>query len=949
MSLIRAVRHGLRSLFRRAEVDRELDDEVRHYIEQTTRENIRKGMSPEAAERAARIAFGGIEAAKEGVRRGGWEARVETLWKDLRYGVRGLRRAPAFTAIAIATLALGVGANTAMFSVVNAVILRPLPYRDGSRLAMIWTDDVRRDLHREPTAYRTIEDWRRETRAFQSIAYFSTGRTAVMTNDAVNRERTRNALVSANFFPTLGVAPIRGRWITTADEEQRAPVAVISYSLWQRRFGGTDDVIGKTLSTDLPPDPRTGTNGLARGDSSYDKAKGGPGTLTVIGVMPPQFYFPDKAVEFWLPATTYWRFARESQERFPSWARRWTAIARLAPDASIDDARADLRRIGKQLTATYPNTIPDFPGFGTSVVPLLEFFAGTNLQATLWILLGSVGLVLLVACANVANLLLARGATRQREFAIRRALGAGRTRLIRQLIAESSVLAAVGGVSGVLIAAWGTRVLSSVAAAYVPRADEITLDARVLAFAAVASVVAGLVFGLAPAFRVSAVDAGDVLKDGHGTGSARLHRSRGLLVIAECSLAIVLLAGAGLLLRSLIGINAVQPGFDPRNVLTVRVELPPEARSTVDERTLASPIEHARSRSRAREEVVNAVVTRIQSLPGVEAVGLTDDFFIAGDPNKSITIPGRADSSSAGGLNNGMVSPGFFAAMRVPLKRGRYLTREDGFEKIRALSQLIITEWSLAEKERRAIAEPVVVNESFVRRFFPNEDPVGKKFCIDPTQKTYWYVIVGVVGDMHRSGLERDAFPEYYGPYLPSPTGRVDLLVRVARDPIALGPTVRREVTRMLPGSIVVSISTAEEGLGGFSAQRRFQTWLLMAFASLALLLAAVGIYGVVHYAVAERTREIGVRVALGATPAEVLALVIRQGMRMPAIGIVIGLASSIGLTRVMSHLLFNIGATDPLTFVGVGLTLGAVAVVACWLPARRAARVDPVQALRQE
>jgi len=404
-----------------------------------------------------------------------------------------------------------------------------------------------------------------------------------------------------------------------------------------------------------------------------------------------------------------------------------------------------------------------------------------------------------------------------------------------------------------------------------------------------------------------------------------------------------------LLLRSLIGVNAVQPGFDPRNVLTVRIELPPEASSTVDERTLASPIEHGRSRSRAREEVINALLMRVQSLPSVEAVGLNDDFFIAGEPNKSITIPGHADSLTAGGLNTGTVSPGFFATMRVPLKRGRYLTREDGFEKIRALSQLIITEWSLAEKERRAIAEPVVVNESFVRRFFPNDDPIGKKFCIDPTQKTYWYVIVGVIGDMHRSGLERDAVPEYYGPYLPSPTGRVDLLVRVAGDPIALGPTLRREVTRMLPGSIVVNISTAEAGLGGFSAQRRFQTGLLLVFASLALVLAGVGIYGVVHYAVAERTREIGVRVALGATPTEVLALVIRQGMRMPAIGIAIGLVASIGLTRVMTHLLFGVGATDPVTFAGVGVVLAIVAALACYFPARRATRVDPVRALRQE
>jgi predicted permease len=930
MSPFRAIRHGLRSLFKRADVDRELDDEVAQYLDNATQENMRLGMSRDAAMRAARIAFGGIDAAKEEVRDGGWEAPIETLRQDVRYALRGLRRNPAFTAIAIVTLALGIGANTAMFSVVNAVMLRPLPYRDGNRLAMIWTDDARRDLHREPTAYRTITDWQRETRAFENIAFFTTGRTAVKTNDPVApRQRTRIALVSANLFSVLGVVPARGRAISIRDEEQRAPVAVISHALWQRHFAGTDDVIGKTLSLD-------------------EAGKGDPGPLTIVGVMPPTFYFPDKQVEVWTPATTYWRFTRESQERFFAWARRWQTVGRLAPGASVSDAQNDLARIEKQLTAMHPSSVSDFPGFGTTVAPMLDFFAGKSLQSTLWMLLGAVGLVLLVACANVANLLLARGASRQREFAVRRALGAGRGRLVRQLVAESVVLALIGGALGIAMAALGTRVLATVAAAYVPRVDEIVLDTRVLVFAAIASIAAGLVFGLAPAFRVSAAEAGEILKEGaQATGNLRLHRSRGVLIVAECALATVLLAGAGLLLRSLIRVNAVNPGFDPRHVLTMRVELPPEAPPTAEELTMTSLV--AQARARAREQTTDALLGRIQSLPGVEAAGFNDDLFIAGSPNKSITIPGRADSVTAGELNEGSVSPGFFSTMRVPLKRGRYLTRDDAFQKIRALWSLVITDRSLAEKERMATAEPVVVNESFVRQFFPNEDPIGKKFCIDPTNKTYWYQIVGVVGDMHRRGLERSAFPECYGPYIPSPTGRVDLLVRVAGDPLALGPTLRREIAQALPGAMIVSITTAEAGLGGFSAERRFQTWLLMAFASLALVLAAVGIYGVVHYAVAERTREIGVRVALGASPVDVLALVLKQGMRMPAIGIGIGLAVSIGLMRIMTHLLFGVGATDPMTFVGVGFMLAVVAALACYFPARRATRVDPVRALRQE
>jgi putative ABC transport system permease protein len=929
MSLLPAIRHGLRALFRGDEVDRELDDEVRHYLAEATEENIRAGMTRAAAERAARLAFGAVEGAKEGVRGSGWEATVETLWRDLRYALRGLRRNPGYTAVAAVTLALGIGATTAMFSVVNAVMLRPLPYRDASRLAMIWTDDVQRGLHREATASRTITDWQRETRSFAEVAYFSTQRTAVIGRDpAAGRERTRGALVSANLFPVLGVSAARGRVISTDDESQRAPVAVISHSLWQRRFAGADDVVGRTLAT-------------------VDASRGEANTLTIVGVMPPGFYFPDKQTELWTPATTYWRFSRESSEWFPSWARRWTAVARLRDGVSLADARSDLARIGAQLAAAHA-PVPDFPGFATTVIPILDVIAGERLQSALWMLLGAVVLVLLVACANVANLLLARGATRQREFAIRRAIGAGRGRLVRQVLVESAVLAGLGGALGTLLAAWSTRGLSSAAAAYVPRIDEVALDARVLAVAFAASLAAGLMFGLVPALRMSATDAGDALKEGaRGGVGVRLRRSRSALVLAECAVAMVLLAGAGLLIRSLMHVSLVDPGFDPARVLTVRIELPPEPPpSSADERPQTSA--GAQTRARAHEAVVNDLLDRIQAMPGVESAGFVDDLFATGDANSSITIPGR-ESAPTGELNDGSVSAGFFPSLRVPLKRGRYLSRDDGFQKIRALWSPVATNQSLAEKERLAVAEPVVVNEAFVRRFFPDADPIGRKFCIDPTSKTYWYEIVGVIGNMHRQGPERPVVPEYFGPYIPSPNGRVDLLVRVADDPLSIAPTVRSLVSNAVPGAIIPSVSTAESQFGDFSAQRRFQTWLLAAFAALALVLAAIGIYGVVRYSVAERTHEIGVRLALGASQADVLALVVRQGIVMPAIGITIGLALSVGVTRIMAHLLFGVGAADPLTFAGVGLVLALVAAAACYFPARRAARVDPVQALRLE
>jgi predicted permease len=920
MSLWRAARMGLRSLFNKAAADDELDDEVRHYIEMATQENVRSGMSRAQAERSARITFGGIEATKERVRSGGWEAHAETFVQDARYALRGLRRNPAFTAIAVLTLALGIGANTAMFSVVSAVLLRPLPYRDANTLALIWTDDVRRGLHREGTAYRTIVDWRTENRSFVDVAYYSVGRMTLGATAAGTgpRERSRLAVSSASLFSALGVAPLRGRAISSDDEANAAPVAVISYGLWQRRYGGSDEAIGRTI-----------------GDDGDDKQ--GDRRFTIIGVMPQGFYFPDKQTELWAPATTYWRFRRESVERFPEWARRWTAVARLKPSVSMADARADLARVGRRLAATYVSNVPDFPGFATNVVPVLDFVTGTTLQSALWILLGAVGLVLLVGCANVANLLLARGAVRQHEFAIRRAIGAGRARLVRQLVVESLFLASLGGALGFALAVWGTRALSLAVASQVPRIDELGVDARVLAFTAAISILAGVVFGLVPALRVSSVDPSEVLKESATRGGTRLRRGRGLLVTAECALAIVLLTGAGLLLRSLGRLRAVDPGFDPRSVLAVRVEFPPQPAAGGSQ--VSEP-----ARARAEVQRLDDLVARLGTLPGVESVGLIDDMFLTGQGHASISIPGRVtDSLPEGELNAAAVTPGFFTAMRVPLRRGRQLTRDDALQKIRAL-------WSGPQSANAApVLEPVVVNEAFVHRYFADDDPLGKRFLIDPTNKTYWYVIVGVVGDMRRQGLERQAIAEYYGTYVPRALARADLLLRTRGSPIDIAPIVRAVIGQVLPSSLISGVSTADAQLGDFSAQRRFQTWLLSAFAALALALAAVGIYGVVHYAVAERRREIGIRVALGASPVDVMSMVIAQGMRMPVVGIVTGLVASAALSRLMSHLLFEIGATDPVTFLGVGLSLGIVAFAACYAPARRATSIDPVQALREE
>jgi putative ABC transport system permease protein len=929
MSALRTLTSGLRTLFRKDEVERELDDEVGHYVEMATQAHMRAGLSRVAAERAARVDLGGVEVTKENVRSSGWDAAVETVLRDIRYAARGLARNPGFTAVVVLTLALGIGVNTVMFSVVNAVMLRPLPYRDAGRLALVWTDDTRRGLHEEATAYGTISDWRSDNRSFEDIAFYSAGR-ATLTGSR-GRERSRNAFVSGNLFSVLGVLPSQGRVISIADERNAERVVVISHSLWQRRFGGDSSVIGKTLEIE------------------ENESKDGSATMRIIGVMPAGFYFPDKQTELWTTATTYWRFRREAIERFAPWARRWTAVGRLKPGVAIGDARADLGRVGERLSVAYKSNVPDFPGFTPNVVPIFDHVAGKNTQSALWVLLGAVGFVLLVACANVANLLLARGATRQQEFAIRRALGAARSRLVRQLLVESLLLASIGGVLGIALAMFGTRALAVAAANRVPRIEEISIDATVLVFAALVSVVAGIVFGVAPAFRVSRTDASETLKSGRQAGGGvQTRRTRGLLIIAECALAVVLLTGAGLLLRSLEQVRSIAPGFDPTGVLTVRVEFPLEAPPTAEERTRTSLIEPARARG--REQMLHDLLARIEAIPGVEAVGFTDDMFITGNGNKSITIPGRStDSLGAGELNDGSVTPALFSAIRVPLRRGRYLTRGDAQTKLLALWSPVITDLSLAEKERRATPEPVVVNEAFVRRFFAGEDPIGKRFCIDPTNKTYWYVIVGVVGDMHRQGLEKTMIPEYFGSYIPSPNGRADLIVRTQRDPLSVAPTVRGVLRATVPNILISGVSTADRQLGDMSAERDFQTWMLATFAALALGLAGVGIYGVVHYSVAERTSEIGVRVAFGASPSDVIRLMITQGMRTPCVGIALGLGAAFGLTRLMSHLLFGVNAADPATFASVTFVLVGVALVACYIPARRAKNVDPMTALRRE
>lgn len=916
LSAWRTVRDGVRSLTLRDRALRDLDDELQHFVQQATRERVRGGLPQAAAERAARLELGSLTAARDCVRDGGWESHVESFVTDVRIALRGLRRTPSFAVSAILTLALGIGASTAMFNVLNTVMLRPLPYREPERLVVLQTDDVRRDLSTEGTAVATIEDWSTGTRAFDRVAWFATQRVATIAPQTGERSRARASWVSGELFATLGARPAVGRTITVDDASARRPVAVISHAFWMQYFGGAADVVGRQLEME-------------------DGSPAGSVHLTVVGVMPPAFFFPDRLTAIWTPATTHWRFARDRDERFSPSARRWIGVARLRDNTSLADARTELAHVGARLAAAYPTTVPDFPGFVASVVPMLDTVAGTGLRTTLWILLGAVTLVLLVACGNVASLLLVRSTGRQREFAVRTALGAGRWRLARQLGAECLTLAALGGGAGVGCAVLASPAIARLAAGVLPRLDELAFDGRVLAFALTMSLVSSLVFGMTPALRVAERDPNELLRAGsHATAGVRSRRHRGLLVVAQCALTMILLAGAGLLLRSLHRLSAVDPGFDPHNVLTVRLELPAERAQPPE--LAASPVESARTRAEAAHDRMSELLDRVGHIPGVEGAGYIDDLFIGGSGNESIVIPGRAASAMpTGELAEALVSPGLFNALHVPLVRGRLPTQVDARARVASLFAPTRAD------------DAVLVNATFAAKFFPGQDPIGQRFCLDEAMKDC-RVIIGVVGDMRRQGLDRVVIPQYYGSFVPAASGRVDLLVRTRAEPMSIAPEVRELATRIVPGVTIASVATAESGLDGFAAQRRLQAVLLTCFAGLGLALAGVGMFGLAHYLVAARWQEIGIRIALGASPARVFRLVIGDSMWLPLIGVSLGLVASLALTRLLESQLFEVEATDPLTLAAVSGLLVAIEAGACLAAARRAVRLDPVRAVRE-
>jgi putative ABC transport system permease protein len=796
---------------------------------------------------------------------------MDTLWQDLRHAARLLRRSPGFAAAAVVTLALGMGANTAMFSVVHAVMLRPLPYAEPERLVRI----------RAGSSFPDLQDWVAGARSFEGFGGYRSH--FLDLTGGATAERVDGALVTGDLFRVLGARAARGRLLQAEDDRPGGPrVVVLSHGYWQRRLGGDTGVVGRTI--------RFST-----------------GEYEVVGVMPAGFRLPQVEAEAWAPLVP-----ESPEEAAARGAHSLMAIGRLRPGVSLRAAQEDMDGIAARLSAAYPDENKD----RRFLLDPLHRFLVRDVRGALVLLLGAVALVLLIAATNVANLLLARAAVRQKEIAIRASLGAGRSRLVRQLLAESLLLALVGGAAGLVVAKWLIDVVVRMSPPGVPGIDLVRLDLRVLAFTAAVSLVTGLVFGLVPGLHGSRVSLVPALKEGgRASGAPAPQRLRSGLVVSQVALALVLLVGAGLLLRSLHRLQSVDPGFDPARLVTFNLTPPMSRYGDIAKRT------------RFFEDVLRRVAT----LPGVSAVGATSelpygtgsvfhDFVIDGRPPIE---PGREPE-----IYNRGVSPSYLRTLGLPVLRGRPLTEDD-----RAGAPLV-----------------GVVNEAAARRYFPGEDPVGRRIAWARSPERVWITVVGIVGDVRAQELAADEVPALYTPLAQERNAWktwMNIAVRSAEPAERLGAAVRREVTALDPDIPVTRVRAMDDLITASVAPRRFTLLLLGGFAALALALAGVGLHGVISYAVAQRTHEMGVRLALGAAPRDVVRLVLGQGLALTLGGVALGTVAALGLTRFVSSMLFGVRATDPATFIGVALLLVTVAALACYRPARRAARVDPLVAMR--
>ena len=859
---------------RRTALD-DLDRDIRDHIECETQDNIDRGMAPGEARRRAMLAFGNVALAKEDVRRVWAWAWLDEARRDLRYAARALRKNPTFATTAAATLALAIGTNTAMFSVLNAVLLRPLPYRSPEQLAMLWTEDPTQNLREGRAALWDVEQWRRQSQTFADMATFDSVGTVLTGADSA--EQILGVSISPNLLPLLGVRPVVGRSFSTEEAEQGQRLVMISHRFWQARFGGAADALGATL--------------VLNGSPSQ-----------IIGILPAGFQIARLEADVWEPHATR-RSVRGGQT--------WFVTGRLRPGVTFDQAQAEMsaiaRRVNDQLPAAERNQ-------GITVVPLSLYVVGPQSRMALWMLGGAVFFVLLIAAANVASLSLARSVARAREMAVRAALGASAERIVRQLLTESLLLAVVSGLMGTLLALAGIRFIRAFGPTNLPRLNEVSLDLRVLGWALAISLLAGILVGLAPAITTMRRDLRPSGEEGGrsvsgGTSSRRIRRG---LVVAEFALAIVLLVGAGLLVRSWWYVNNIDPGFTPERVLVMEVSSPT---------TVSAPAQ--------RSDLYHRVLDEIQAVPGVESAGIIDDLFST-NPREHVVTVERDDGtvSERLRLTRDEVSTDFFKTLGTPLRRGRFFSIGDRPEALRV----------------------AIINDAMARRSWPGQDPVGRRFALGQREsESSWYTVVGVVGDMRRQGLERDALPQIFVSLAQNPPSRnVGFFIRTSSDdPLTMAGALRAAVRRVEKNAPIYGVAPLEQQLGTYLTQRRFQTSLLTGFSVVALLMAAVGIYGLIQYSIATRTQEIGLRMAIGAQAGDIFRMVIGEGLTLSLMGLALGLVGALWLGRAGSSLLFGVTASDPLTFTAVSLLLTAVAIAACYFPARRAMRIDPLVALR--
>ena len=877
MPLLRTIANGLRALFTPERTEQDLDEELRGFLQTVIEQKIRAGASRERAAREAAIELGGMEAVKEQVRDAGWETRVESLLQDARFGARMLLKNPSFTAVAVLALALGIGANTAMFSVIEAVLLRPLPYRNAGELVRVSSTWYRNGtLSSYSSSPPDFFDWRDQSRSFSSM--FAFRRADFALTGLGEAQRVNAVLATAGMFPTLQAEPLLGREFTANENHSGADhVVILSHSLWQSAFGGAPDALGKTIQLDSEP-------------------------YTIIGVMPADFRFPIPPTDAYVP------IGFDDKVMTQRGAHYLSVLARLKSGVTVKQADDDLSAIMAQLRELYP----DKDGkWSVRVQPWSAALVG-DIRPALLILLSAVALVALIACANISNLLLARATVRHRELAMRRALGASRSRLIRQMLTESLLLAFLAAAASLLVAHWTLRFIVRFGPADIPRLTTASLNPRVLAFTLTVSLASSILFALLPALRSSALDTAGLLRASISP-SRDTGRLRSTLLVGEVALSMMLLAGAGLLVRSFVELSSLSPGFDPSGVLTMNVTVPDARYKT----------------SAALETYWDQTINQLKALPGVDSVGAVTPLPLSGDDfSSSFSVAGRSiPEKDEPSTEIRAATPDYFRTLAIPLREGRTFTATDRLNAARVL----------------------LISETAARMFFPQGDAVGQalKFGARGGYERNEGEIVGIVGDVRHFGLELPAPPMVYYPLAQSGLDSVTIVVRTKTAPGSLAQPARKLVQSFDRDALVAEPVLMDSLVSSSLGQRRFYMLLLGGFAALAVALAAVGLYGVVSYSVAQRTQEVGIRLALGASPAGVVVMVMRQGLRLSAAGLAIGLLLTLFLKAALKHLLVGVSATDPLTLGVTAIILLLIAAFASYVPAKRAARVDPLIALR--